>query len=587
MRKHRLFLAGLCLALLGILVIPAIGQDVGPGEGAPVIKPNFGGDIATLNPILAQDGPSNDIINLIYPKFLEVSVDTALITPGAAGSLVTDWEISDDGLVYTFKLRDDWFWTDGTQVTSADIQYVWDAIQDNELQYNGNLQDLKDKVVSVESPDPQTVVITFRVAACNAVDTAANIIPVPSHVFRELYGDNYAAMNESDANLNPTVSAGRFSFLNFRPGEQVTLVANQGYPDPVGGAVYPEGFIDRVVTDQTVQVEQFLAGELTYMPVPQGRQAELQERVDAGEFQGYATERFNIRFVGLNTADPNNPQPGLDEDGNPIDQGLHPLFGDVRVRQALNYGVDFDALNEGVYFGTGVPTPTHSGAANWVDISGIEPYPFDQEKARALLEEAGWVDTDGDGIRECRGCLYAQEVDPNFEGEPLAFELLTNAGNVSQEALGNVLVDLWGEIGFDVSFAPIDFNVLVDTFTGQQFDAVMIFWGFGFPEDPDGIRVTFGPENDLPGSGFNAVSYNNPRLNELLDTALTLPGCDRAEREVLYQEAYQLLRDEVPWLWLGGGTGLVVAQPNVQNFERRETHSLPNLWNVENWIIVP
>src|SRR5690606_5981343 len=245
---------------------------------------------------------------------------------------------------------------------------------------------------------------------------------------------------------------------------------------------------------------------------------------------------FNIRFVGLNTADPNNPQPGLDEDGNPIDQGLHPLFGDVRVRQALNYGVDFDALNEGVYFGTGVPTPTHSGAANWVDISGIEPYPFDQEKARALLEEAGWVDTDGDGIRECRGCLYAQEVDPNFEGEPLAFELLTNAGNVSQEALGNVLVDLWGEIGFDVSFAPIDFNVLVDTFTGQQFDAVMIFWGFGFPEDPDGIRVTFGPENDLPGSGFNAVSYNNPRLNELLDTALTLPGCDRAEREVLYQE---------------------------------------------------
>src|SRR5690606_25592055 len=248
---------------------------------------------------------------------------------------------------------------------------------------------------------------------------------------------------------------------------------------------------------------------------------------------------------------------------------------------------DFEPLNEGVDCGTGVATPTHPGAAEWADTSGTEPYPSEQDKTRALLGEAGWVDTDGDGIRECQGCLYGRAVDPSSECERLASELLTNAGNASQEALGNVLVDLWGEIGFDVSFAPIDFNVLVDTFTGQQFDAVMIFWGFGFPEDPDGIRVTFGPENDLPGSGFNAVSYNNPRLNELLDTALTLPGCDRAEREVLYQEAYQLLRDEVPWLWLGGGTGLVVAQPNVQNFERRETHSLPNLWNVENWIIVP
>src|SRR5690606_29627240 len=182
-------------------------------------------------------------------------------------------------------------WTDGTPVTSADIQYVWDAIQDEDLQYNGNLQDVKDKVVSVESPDANTVVFTFREAACNAVNTAASVNPVPAHVYTELYGEDYAAMNESDANLNPSVSAGRFSFLNFRPGEQVTLAANQGYPDPAGGAVFPEGFINRVVTDQTVQVEQFLAGELSYMTVPQSRQAELQEMVDAGEIQGVTTER--------------------------------------------------------------------------------------------------------------------------------------------------------------------------------------------------------------------------------------------------------------------------------------------------------
>lgn len=587
MNKQKLLFAGLCLALLGIFVIPTIAQEVGPGEGGIVIAPNFGADIATLNPIISQDGPSNDMIDLIYPEFLEVSVDTGLITAGAAGSLVTDWAISDDGLVYTFTLRDDWFWSDGTPVTSADVQYVWDAIQNEDVQYNSNFNDVKEKVASVESPDDHTIVFTFKEAACNAVDVAATLGPVPAHVYRELFGDDFAAMNESEANLNPTVAAGRFSFLNFRPGEQLTLAANQGYPDAATGAVIPEGFIYRTVADQTVQTEQFLAGELSYMSVPQSRQDELQALVDAGEYQGSPTLQFNIRFVGLNTADPENPQPGLDEDGNAIDQGMHPVLGDVRVRQALNYAIDYDAINDGVFFGYGYRVPTHSGATNWVDISDIEPYPFDQDAARELLEEAGWTDADGDGVRECTGCLYATDYDADFEGEPLSFELLTNAGNVSQEALGNVLVDLWAEVGFDVSFSAIDFNVLVDTFTAQTYDAVMIFWGFGFPEDPDGIRVAFGPENDVPGAGFNAVSYNNPQLNELLDTALVMPGCDAAAREVLYQEAYQILRDESPWLWLGGSTGLVVAQNNVQNFDRRDTHSMPSFWNVESWTIVP
>jgi peptide/nickel transport system substrate-binding protein len=352
--------------------------------------------------------------------------------------------------------------------------------------------------------------------------------------------------------------------------------------------VIPEGYIDKVYTDQTAEVLGFEAGEIHHLPVPQSEQQRFTDAVAAGDYQGHQSTRFNIRFIGLNNADPNNPIAGLDADGNPVDQGLHPLFGDVRVRQALAYGMDFDAINEGVFFGFGLPSATHSRPDNWVDTSDIEPYPFDQAAAGSLLDEAGWTDEDGDGIRECHGCLYATEVDASFEGSPLAFELLTNAGNVSQEALGNVLSDQWGEIGFDVTFSPIDFNVLVETFTGQDFDAVMIFWGFGFPFDNDGIRVTFGPENDDPEvGGFNAVSYNNPRVTEILDTAIDLPGCDQAARAELYHEAYEILRDEVPWLWVGGATTLSVAQPYVQNWQPRDTASLQGLWNVENWIVQP
>lgn len=574
----RLLLLALCLAAFVVLMLPVAAQDeIAPGEGAPVISPNFGADIATLNPILAQDGTSQEIIDLIYPPFLGVDIETGFFGESIPRQLVDSWEISEDGLTYTFHLRDDFVWSDGTPVTSADVLYVWNAIQDEGLEANGNLVQTKDVITNVEAPDPQTVVFTFNTPNCSALTAASKYIPVPAHVFEELFGSDYALMNDSDYNLNPNVTSGIFSFQNFRPGEQVTIVANQDYPD---GPVYPEGFIQKVVTDQTVQVEQFLAGELTRMGVPSARQAELQELVDAGTYQGFNSLRANYRFVAFNLADPENPQNGLDEDGNPIDQGHHPIFGDVRVRQALNYAIDFEALNQGAFNGFGIQGATHSRPDSWAHPQELEPYPFDQEQAIALLEDAGWTDEDGDGIRECNGCLYAEE------GAPLAFEFITNAGNTSQEAMGTILQDQWGEVGFDVNFQPIDFNVLVETFQAQTFDAVSIFWGFDFPADPDSeFSGVFAPEADVLGAGFNATSYSNPRVNEIVEEARALPGCDQEARSELYQEAYRILHEESPWIWIGGAQTLRVAQNNVANWNPLDTASPLEFHNVQEWQI--
>src|SRR5690606_24653857 len=114
-------------------------------------------------------------------------------------------------------------------VTSADIVYIWEAIQDEELETNGNLVATKDVISSVEAPDAQTVVFNFNEPNCSAFTAVSKYIPVPAHVFEELFGTDYALMNDSDYNLNPTVTAGIFNFQNFRPGEQVTLVANPDY----------------------------------------------------------------------------------------------------------------------------------------------------------------------------------------------------------------------------------------------------------------------------------------------------------------------------------------------------------------------
>lgn len=580
-------LVGVMMALVMALSLPVMAQDTelpGPGEGDAIITPNFGADIATLNPFLSDDGSSNTIISRLYPGLIGVDNDAGNFAPGAAGGLVTDWEVSEDGLTYTFTLRDDWAWSDGTPITTADALYSWEVVADEAVNLSGSLVSIRDAIESVTAIDDYTLEVKFQTPDCTAINNAGGLPIVPSHVWREQFPTN-ADMNESELNLSAPVTANVWQFLDFAPGEQVTLVADQTYPDAIAGYVVPEGWIFKNVADQTVQVEQFLAGQLTTMGVPTNRQQELLDMVNAGDLLGFESERANVRFIGLNNADPANPQPGLDEEGNPIDQGIHPVLGDVRVRQALNYAMDFEAINEAAFFGFGIQMASHIRPDSWAYNPDIEVYPYDVEMATSLLEEAGWVDGDGDGVRECQGCLYATEVDPSFEGSPLSFELLTNAGNTSQEALGTILQDQWSEVGFQVDFQPIDFNVLVDTFTAQTFDAVMIFWGFSFPDNPDDITATFGATQDLPGNGFNAVSYYNARVEELLDEARDLPGCDQGERAELYGEVLEILHDEVPWIWVGIGQTLTVAQPWVQGWDPKPTATNPTLWNEDTWFV--
>jgi peptide/nickel transport system substrate-binding protein len=580
-------LVGVMMALLLALSLPAMAQDAeipGPGEGEPIITPNFGADVATLNPFLADDGTSTGIISRLYPSLVGIDDDTGGFAPGARGGLATDWTVSEDGLTYTFTLRQDLNWSDGTPVTAQDLVYSYGVLEDESVNLSGSLVSTREAIESLTAIDDYTVEITFATPDCTAIANSATIPVVPAQTFQAAFPNN-SDMNESAFNLTAPVTSNVWQFLDFAPGEQVTLVADPNYPDTTGEYVIPEGWIFKNTADQTVQVEQFLAGQLTYMGVPQNRQQELKDMVDSGALQGFETSRSNVRFIGLNTADPANPQPGLDEEGNVVDQGLHPVLGDVRVRQALNYAMDFEAINQAAFFGFGIQMASHILPDSWAYNPDIQPYPYDVEMANSLLEEAGWVDGDGDGIRECQGCLYATEIDPSFEGSPLSFELLTNSGNTSQEALGTILQDQWGEVGFDVAFQAIDFNVLVDTFTAQTFDAVMIFWGFSFPDNPDDTTATHSVTQDLPGNGFNAVSYHNERVEELLDEARDLPGCDQAERAVLYGEVQQILHDESPWIWVGVSTNLLVAQPWVTGWDPKPTALRQGLWNEDSWIV--
>ena len=462
----------LALLLVALLALPASAQEtLGAGEGAPIVWPNFGGDPTNFNPLLISDGPSGDIARFIWPNFLKINVETGGYDAGAPDQIVDSWTISDDGTVYTFTLRDDYTWTDGTPITSADFLYAYDALASGAL--DSPLIGSVSSVASVEAPDAQTVVVTFTAADCSALSTIDDIPPVPAHVFNELFGTDYAAINESEFNTNPTVTAGEFEFSNFRTGEQVTLTPNQEFPDTEFGYVIPQGYIQRQLADQTLVVEEFLAGNLTIIDsVPEDREAELKDLAAAGEVNLIEGPASGWQFISFNVADPLNPQNAEDESGAPIDQGNHPIFGDVRVRQAFALSIDHAALNEGAFNGSGIPVASPILEASWAHNDTLSPWAYDPEAAMALLDEAGFVDDDNDPTTPrvaTEDALYAEP------GTTLSFALTSFSGNTSVESSAVLMQDQLAATGFDMTLDILEFQTMLEKFDGQNFDACLLY----------------------------------------------------------------------------------------------------------------
>jgi len=305
------------------------------------------------------------------------------------------------------------------------------------------------------------------------------------------------------------------------------------------------------------------AGEIDIMGVQPNQLAAVQGIPD--------TKIFNFQddgydYIALNMGNPANPQAGRDDSGNPVAQEAHPILGDLNVRKAIAHSLDYQTIIDQVYLGQGYQIPANVlPAISWAYNEELTPYAYDLEMAKQLLEEAGWTDSDGDGVRE-------------KEGNQLALSLVTNAGNTTREDLGALVQDQLGQVGFAIDFQIIDFGVMIEQMLGQTYDMVIIGWT-NTGTDPNDENL-WSTEYDTPGSGFNFVSYANPRVEELLQQGISVPGCATDERAPAYKEIQQIIHDEVPYVFVTGGVGNTAYTTKWQGID-------PGPWlfyyNVHQW----
>jgi peptide/nickel transport system substrate-binding protein len=243
-------------------------------------------------------------------------------------------------------------------------------------------------------------------------------------------------------------------------------------------------------------------------------------------------------------------------------------LSDLAVRQAIAHSLDYQVIIDQVYLGQGYRLAANVlPSVPWAYDDTIASYEYDLELAVQILEDAGWVDDNSDGVR-------------SKDGKTLSLNLITNAGNTTREDLGVLVQDQLTKAGFEINYEILEFGTLVESLLGQTYDMVIIGWN-GLGTDPNDDTV-WHSNYDTPGSGLNFVSYQNPEVDRLLEEGVKVVGCATEERAPFYKEIQQIIHDDIPYVFVTGNVGNTVytnkwegIKPGPQSF----------YWNAHEWYL--
>lgn len=482
------------------------------------------------------------VCNLIFSKFVKHD-DKMELVPDLIEEVPTveNGGISEDYLTYTYKLRRGVLWHDGTPVTSADVEFTAGIMVNPEI--NVGTRQGWDVIESVEAPDSHTVVFHLREVYANfASDCFYDESVLPRHLLADDANTGFIA---SDFHRNP-VGSGPFKFVEWEPGSHMILEANRRY--------YGEGpHLDRII------IRFILEGNSLVM------------QLESGEIMG--ADNIPISAVDIVSALQGMriyKTPALFLEHLDVNCGRPPL-DDARLRRSISLAIDREEISDKIYGGVWIPAYSDEHPDSpYFSEAGRKYNTFNPSRAVRLLEEAGWTDSDGDGIRD-KG------------GKPLELSITTTAGRLNRERTEAVLASQLAEVGISLKIGNHHPSVLFAGFDDKgvlssgKYDLAL--YAFMAPPDPSTKETSYS-EDFIPPTGQNYSYYKNDTLTALLSKGSSTVSFE--ERKELYDDIMEILARElpvIPLLWI---TQIDAMPRSLRNYRPNPTQS-GDTWNANQW----
>ncbi|NBI29629.1 ABC transporter substrate-binding protein [Chengkuizengella marina] len=478
-----------------------------------------GADSVDLDPALVTDGESIKVTLNIYDTLVKYGDLDTSIEP----SLATDWTTSDDGLTYTFNLREGVKFHDGTDFNAEAVVYNFERWANGDKSsfyyyssmFGGFKGDEGHVIQEVKAVDELTVEFTLsRPQAPFLQNVAMPPFGIASPTALEEYGESFTE--------NP-VGTGPFVFQEWKRNDRIVLVKNENYW--MEGYPKLESVIFVSIPDNATRLNELIAGEID---IADGVSPNDNTRVEEeSDLQLFVRPSMNVGYLGLTNTRP------------PFDNKL--------VRQALNHAVDKEGIIAAFYSGQAVPAknPLPPVIAGYND--DIDPYPYDLERAKELLAEAG----------------YADGFEMELWAMPVPRPYMPDGQKVAE-----VIQNSFAQIGVSAKIVSYEWATYLEKARNGEADAFLLGWT-GDNGDADNFMYVLLDKDNIGSNNY--AYYSNDQLHDILIDAQSNP--DQAKREELYKQAQEIIHEDAPWIPLVHSTPILGGKNNIKDFFAHPTGS--------------
>jgi peptide/nickel transport system substrate-binding protein len=509
-------------------------------------------DPEQLNPLTSNDAAASSLLQYIFQSLLTRDPKTLELQPLIAAARPT---VSQDKLTYTFSIRRDAHFQDGRQLTGADVLFSIKAIKhplvnapflrvyfnsvvdarlldDFTLEFKINEPYFLNEsvlggidILPRHYYDPENLLKDVTVPELSG---PLDRLPPRAKAFADQFNKNYAR--------NP-MGSGPYKFTSWKTGREIELERDENYWG-YGKEGVDQPYIDRhryrIINNMDAALVTLKSGSLDEMSL-----------TPIQHVRGTGSDRFKRDFQKYEYFAPNYSYIGWNNN--------HRIFRDKATRKAMTLFTNREQMIKAILFGLGevVEGPIYFFRPEY--DKSLPRYPFDPKKGLELLRQAGWSDTDGDGI-----------LDKVIDGEkiPFRFELKINSGNTTRKSVALVLQDELRKHGIDVSVREIDWTIFLSDVKARKFDAVILGWSMSVSE-PDAYQVWH--SSQAANQGSNHIGYKNARVDKILEQYRR--EFDANKRIELYREFQRILSDEQPYTFLFVNKSVIAAQRRIRGIE--------------------